>query len=352
VHRKVRPEENSTSSLRGEICRTVKNFNEDFGAVFVREFAQRLRGWPHLSVFPLNAASFGTLVFALWVECKLARFTRKSMKLRRTILTWCVTGIVLTVSAVTRADDFKNFQPRGYVMDRAGIISRENKAQLEALCSEVEQKTGAQLAIVTVKSLDGNEIQPYANELFKQLGIGKKKEDNGVMLLVAPNDRKYWTEVGYGLEPVINDARAGDAGRLMVPYFRQGDYSGGITAAAWQLAKYIADDMGVTLTGAPQFRQAPPGNSNHDSSGTFWLLVIFGVLFFRVLAKAFRGTSGRGGGGGMGTGLLIGSILGSMSGRGRGGWSSGSGGGGWGGGGGFGGFGGGMSGGGGAGGSW
>jgi uncharacterized protein len=274
------------------------------------------------------------------------------MKLRGMILLGCATGLVLAVSAVTRADDFKNFQPTGYVTDRAGIINAQNRSQLEALCAELEQKTGAQLAIVTVKSLDGNEIQPYANDLFKHLGIGKKKEDNGVMLLVAPNDRKYWTEVGYGLEPIINDARAGDAGRLMVPYFRQGDYSSGITAAAWQLAKYIADDKGATLTGAPPLRQPPPAHSSDGSGGTtFWILVFLVILSFRILGRALRNTSGRGGGGGVGTGLLIGSILGSMGGRGRGGWSGG--GGGWGGGGGgFGGFGGGMSGGGGAGGSW
>ena len=87
------------------------------------------------------------------------------------------------------------------------------------------------MAIVTVKSLDGNDIDSYAVDLYKQLGVGQKKDDRGVLLLVAPNDRRYRVEVGYGLEPVINDARAGDAGRLMAPYFRQGDYSSGITAA-------------------------------------------------------------------------------------------------------------------------
>lgn len=271
------------------------------------------------------------------------------MSIRRPRLVWCIAGLVLAVSGVTRAEDIKQIQPAGYVIDLAGILKPDTRKQLEALCTELEQKTGAQLAIVTVKSLDGNEIQPYANDLFQHLGIGKKKQDNGVMLLVAPNDRKYWTEVGYGLEPIINDARAGDAGRLMVPYFRQGDYSSGVTAAAWQLAKYIADDKGVSLTGAPPLRQTPRTNS-HDDSSSFWLLLIVGYLVFRLLRSAIRNTAGRGGGG-LGTGLLVGAILGSMSGRGRGGWGGGSGG--WGGsGGGFGGFGGGSSGGGGAGGSW
>jgi len=269
---------------------------------------------------------------------RIARLARESMRLRRTIQALCVAGLVLAVSGITRGDDFKNFPPTGYITDRAGILNPQTKAQLEALCTELEQKTGAQMAIVTVKSLDGNEIQPYANDLFKQLGIGKKKQDNGVMLLIAPNDRKYWTEVGYGLEPIINDARAGDAGRLMPPYFRKGDYSGGVSAAAWQLAKYIADSKGVTLTGAPP---SPPAQPDEDS-GNLAPFLLLGVLL--VIFLIFRGG---------GSGFLIGAILGSMSGRGRGGWGGGSGGGGWGGGGGgFGGFGGGSSGGGGAGGGW
>jgi uncharacterized protein len=273
------------------------------------------------------------------------------MKVRRTALVSCLAGLVLAVSPITRADDFKNFKPTGYVTDHAGIISAQTKAQLEALCTELEQKTGAQMAIVTVKSLDGNEIQPYANDLFKQLGIGQKKQDTGVMLLIAPNDRKYWTEVGYGLEPIINDARAGDAGRLMTPYFRQGDYNSGITAAAWRLAKYIADDKGVTLTGAPQLRPV----KQHDDSGNLGLWIFLGIILL-VFLMSRSGGSGNNinrRGGGLGSGWWVGPVIGGGWGGSRGGWSSGGGSGGWGGGGGgFGGFGGGGSGGGGAGGGW
>jgi uncharacterized protein len=272
------------------------------------------------------------------------------MKLLGKIVRWCIVVLVLAVSVVTRAEDVKQIRATGYVMDLAGVLKPETKTQLEALCTELEQKTGAQMAIVTVKSLDGNEIQPYANDLFKQLGVGQKKQDNGLMLLVAPNDRKYWTEVGYGLEPIVNDARAGDAGRLIVPYFRRGDYSGGITAAAWQLAKYIADDKGVTLNGMPRMREAPTARERDGGPSGLWILIVVGFLIFRVLGGLMRSASGRGGGG-MGTGFLVGSILGSMLGGRGGGWGGSRGG--WGGGGGgFGGFGGGASGGGGAGGSW
>jgi uncharacterized protein len=274
------------------------------------------------------------------------------MRLRRTILVWCVAWLVAGLAAAAHADDFKNFKPASYVTDRAGILNAETKAALEALCTELEQKTGAQMAIVTVKSLDGNEVEPYANDLFKQFAIGQKKQDNGVMLLVAPNDRKYWTEVGYGLEPIINDARAGDAGRSMTPYFRQGDYNSGVTAAAWKLAKYVADDKGVTLTGAPQLRAV----QHHEDSGNWGIWIFLGIILLVFLLSRSGGSGSninrRGGGGGLGSGWWVGPVVGGGWGGSRGGWGS-SGGGGWGGGGGgFGGFGGGASGGGGAGGSW
>ena len=259
----------------------------------------------------------------------------------------CVACLVLCVAGVTYPDDIKKIRPSGYVTDLAGIIQPQTKTQLEALGTELEQKTGAQMAIVTVTSLDGNDIETYAADLYKQLGIGAKKTNEGVLLLVAPNDRKYRVEVGYGAEPVVNDARAGDAGRLMVPYFRRGDYSGGVTAAAWQLAKNIADDKGVTLSGAPRIRPA----KQQDELGGIGIWIVIGIILFFVLLSSRSGGSGgnisrRGGGG---SGWWIGPMMGGMG----GGWRGGSGGGGWGGGGGgFGGFGGGMSGGGGASGSW
>src|SRR5580700_5567736 len=245
----------------------------------------------------------------------------------------------------TSAEKLKDIHPTGYVTDLAHVITPDAKERLENLCAELEQKTGAQMAIVTVLSLEGETVEQYGNELYKQLGVGSKKESRGVLLLVAPTERKYWTEVGYGLEPVINDARAGDAGRLMRSYFLQGNYSAGVEAAAWQLAKYIADDRGVTLTATPPVRAVRP---RQDESRSFpiWPILIIIFIVIRVFARAVRNTSGRGGGrGGWWIGPMIGGMLGGGVGGGFGGSSSGGGGG-------FGGFGGGSSGGGGAGGSW
>jgi uncharacterized protein len=260
------------------------------------------------------------------------------------------------VACVTLAEKVRDIHPTGYVTDLAGVVKPEIKANLEALCTELEQKTGAQMAIVTVRSLEGESVEQFANDLFKQLGVGSKKDSRGVLLLVAPDEHKYWTEVGYGLEPVINDARAGDAGRLMVPFLKQGDYSDAIHTGAWQLAKYIADDRGATLSAQPVSR-TPQQKEGSGIPLTTWLFLA-AVVFF-VLVRAIGSGGGRRGGGSGGSGLLwflLGMLSNSSSGR-SGGWGSGSsggwGGGGFGGGGGgFGGFGGGSSGGGGAGGSW
>ncbi len=268
----------------------------------------------------------------------------KRMHLSRIVL---ILGLVFLVS-FTAAEDIKQIRPTGYVTDLAGVIGAETKARLETLCAEVEQKTGAQMAIVTVGSLEGESVENYAVDLYKQLGVGSKKDNRGVLLLVAPNERKYRIEVGYGIEPVINDARAGDAGRAMVPFLRQGDYSKAAEIAAWQLARYIAADSGVTLSGQQPAGRIRSRDDNGGIPGIWFLLGL--ILFFIVIASL----SSRGGGPG-GSGLLwfvLGTLLGSSQrssgGRGWGGGGFGGGGGG----GGFGGFGGGSSGGGGASGSW
>ena len=165
------------------------------------------------------------------------------------------------------------------------------------------------MEIVTVRSLEGKSVEEYAVDLFKQLGIGSKKDDRGVLLLLAPNDHKYRIEVGYGLEPVINDARAGDAARAMVPFLRQGDYGDAVETASWQLAKYIADDAHVTLSGEPSVRRMPHRNSG-GASGIFWLFVGL-LILFSFLGRGFRG------GGSGGSGLLW-FLLGMMANSGRG----------------------------------
>jgi len=284
-----------------------------------------------------------------WPYSHLATTFGRCMQKIHLIRTALLPCLLLISTNFWAAEDIKKIHPTGYVSDLAGVIAPEAKTRLEALCTEVEQKTGAQMAILTVQSLEGESVENYAVDLFKQLGVGSKKDNRGVLLLVAPNERKYRIEVGYGLEPVINDARAGDAGRAMVPYLRQRDYGKAAEVGAWQLAKYIADDAGVTLSGLP------PATRNQNGRGNigfpvFWLILGL-FIFFRAISSLAR----RGGSGGSGClWFLLGMFL-SNSGRSSGGgWGGGGfgGGGGDSGSGGFGGFGGGSSGGGGASGDW
>jgi len=236
-------------------------------------------------------------------------------------------------------------KPKDYVSDLAGVMTPEAVQKLNLLAGEVEQKTGAQVAVVTVKSLDGEEASQYANELFKQWGVGGKKDDRGVLILLAPNERKYFTEVGYGLEPILNDAKVGDFGREMVPALKQKDYNGALIVITTRVAQTIAADAGVQLSGVPNI---PQRRASDDRIPAFWVFV--GLFVFIWVMSRIGGRRRR-------RGMFLPWIF-PGGGFGGGGWSSGGGGwsgGGFGGGsgfGGFGGFGGGSSGGGGAGGSW
>jgi uncharacterized protein len=261
--------------------------------------------------------------------------------------------LLVSVLQLGWAEKIADIQAQGYVTDLAQVIDPATRQKIEMLGTELQQKTGAQIAVVTVNSMEGQSREDYAAGLYKHLGVGSKKDDRGVLILIAPKDRQYKIEVGYGLEPVINDARAGDVGRDMVPDLRKGDYSAAALAGATGVAQFIAADAGVQLTGIPQRMARAP-----TKEAPWWLpFVIIGGIFLiiRALSRAGRGGGrGSGGGGGMG-GALPWILLGNSMGRG-GSWGGGFGGssGGWGGGGGggFGGFGGGSSGGGGAGGSW
>jgi uncharacterized protein len=232
-------------------------------------------------------------------------------------------------------------------MRRAGVVDEETTARIEALCTEVDQKTGAQIAVVTVKSLDDQPIENYAHDLFHAIGIGDKKDNRGLLILLSPSEHQYRIEVGRGLEPVIVDARAGDIGRAMVPLLRQGDPSGAIEQAVRQSAQIIAADRGVTLTGLPKYQ---PRNDVGGGVNVVKLVIFLIVVVFFLINAARRG--GGSGGGGVGGLWWLALLANSMSNRdgggGRGGFGGSSGGFG----GGFGGFGGGDSGGGGASGSW
>ena len=270
------------------------------------------------------------------------------LSLRKAVL---LSLLVLALPVGMAADKIASIRATGYVTDLAGVVDSDTTGRIEALCTEVEQKTGAQIAVVTVKSLDNQDVDNYAKDLFKALGVGDKKDKRGILVLLAPNDRKYRIEVGYGLEAIIVDAKAGDIGRSMVPLLRQGDTSGAVEQAVAQVASLIAADRGVTLTGLPRYQPRSVRGDNSISPVAIFAIICVVFLVLRALSHAGRGGGPGVGGGGGGLWWILPMLL-SSGGGGRGDGGGGFGGSSGGFGGGFGGFGGGSSGGGGASGSW
>jgi uncharacterized protein len=275
----------------------------------------------------------------------------KVAAIHRILLGWILLGSAVWVAA----EPVASLHPSNYVNDFAGVLDAGTQARLNDLCRQVDQKAQAQIAVVTVKSVDGQDVVSYTVELYQKWGIGAKKTDRGVLVLLATQDRKYSTRVGYGLEPILPDGKVGGFGREMVPVLRSGDYAGAVTLMTARVASVIAQDAGVTLENQPQF--AAPLRRPAPGSGTGAVVVVLLVIFL-VVIPILRAVFGGGGPrGGAGSGFLSGllwSMLFSNMGGGRGGYGGGGFGGfgGGGGGGGFGGFGGGSTGGGGAGGSW
>ncbi|HYA87391.1 MAG TPA: TPM domain-containing protein [Nitrospirota bacterium] len=226
--------------------------------------------------------------------------------------------------------------PRDYVVDLAGVVPEEIQARLNAYLKELEQRTTAQVLVLTVQSLDGQSIEEFAFNIKEKWKLGQKGKDNGVLIVVAVKDRKYRLEIGYGLESILPDSLVGTIGReYLVPYFRQGDYGSGIYTATVAVASTIASHEGVQITGMPGLRQTPAAHAA-TPFGRFQTIV---VIVFVVIALILFITHPR-------QCFLI--LLASQLGGGRGGWAGGGGFGG----GSFGGGGGGSGGGGGASGGW
>ena len=261
------------------------------------------------------------------------------------ILPLCVAWLFLALSAHAQ-QGLPKTKPAGYVNDFAGVLSSSARTQLEALCTEVDQKAHAQIAVVTVKSLDGKSIEEYAVDLFKQWGIGPKQSDNGILILLAVQDRRNRIEVGYGLEPILPDGKVTGFQREALPYLRVGNYDAALLLMTHRVADVIAQDRGVKLTSSAAIPAPRVSRHSQDSGPGTIAIILFLFFIFFVISNIFR----RGGGrrGGPGGGWWVGPMIGGMMGGGFGGGGFGGGGGG----GGFGGFGGGASGGGGGSVSW
>lgn len=230
----------------------------------------------------------------------------------------------------------------GRVVDQAGILSPTTEAALEPKLADLEAKSGIQL-VATVSSLQGQEIEPYANELFRAWKLGEADKNNGVLLLVAPNERRVRIEVGYGLEGTLTDALSKVIiTNAITPRFKAGDFDGGVTRG-------VDDIITVLTTDASEWEARPDLRLDRqpDTGPPDWLVFggFFAFVALFIISPGFRRLVSN---------VLLALMISSGNGRssGRGPYSGGRGGGSWGGGGGGFSGGGGSSGGGGASGGW
>src|SRR6266480_2210328 len=178
------------------------------------------------------------------------------------------TAIVVSLCATLTALAAKPPELTGRIVDQADIIPAATRSTIEPKLADLETKSGIQLVVATVNSLDGEEIEPYANELFRSWKLGEKTKNNGVLLLVAPKERRVRIEVGYGLEGTLTDA----LGKVIIanaitPRFKTGDFAGGI-------ARGVDDIITVLTTDASEWEQRPSLRLDKDqqTDPTSWIL--------------------------------------------------------------------------------
>src|SRR5512144_2978702 len=183
----------------------------------------------------------------------------------------CLTAAIVALLFAIATSFALNFPAlSGRVVDQANIIQPATRSAIEERLAELEAKSGIQIAVATVGSLEGQDIEPYANELFRNWKLGEKTKNNGVLLLVAPNERRVRIEVGYGLEGTLTDALSKIIiSNAIAPRFKAGDYGGGI-------ARGVNDVITVLTTDASEWQKRPSlrVDSEQAQDPTNWALIL------------------------------------------------------------------------------
>src|SRR5580765_8631795 len=163
---------------------------------------------------------------------------------------------VVCLGVALPAESVNQLKPSGYVNDFAGVIDASSSEAIRNISEQIDKKAKAQIAVVTVHSLDGSDIESYASNLYKAWGIGPKSSNRGVLILLAIDDHRRRIEVGYGLEPILPDGKVGGFGREAVPLLKQGEYDAAVRLLTERVAQTIAADAGVTI--GTSAARAPP----------------------------------------------------------------------------------------------
>lgn len=222
----------------------------------------------------------------------------------------CLLTFFFLFLASIQAFCFEALNFNGFILDEANVISPENEIALNQVLYELQTKTKADVAVVTLKTLQGEAIEDVSLKIARENKLGDKKLNNGALILVVPNDRKARIEIGYGFEGALNDSKAGRIlDEYMIPYFKEENYEEGIIKGTLVLASEIAESYGVKLSFD---KPVPP--EREDNSDILFIIILLLLLFmggpggfiFFGLPGGFRGGGSSGirfgGGGGFGGG--------------------------------------------------
>jgi uncharacterized protein len=196
--------------------------------------------------------------------------------------------LLLLLAGPASAQDFPKLT--GRVVDAANIIPDSDEAALTQKLETLETASSRQLVVATVPSLQGYDIADYGYQLGRSWGIGQKGANNGMILLVAPNERKVRIDVGYGLEPIMTDALSHQIiTRQILPRFKAGDYPGGINAGADAIIGQLQAPLEQAEQKALAAQQAQRQRGGSGGGGSIFPLVFWGIVFVFVILPMLRG---------------------------------------------------------------
>jgi uncharacterized protein len=235
------------------------------------------------------------------------------MLYKNNLFVFTIIIISLFASSIWAFDSVDIPVPKMHVNDRVNIIDNQTKSRLNAFLSELETKTGAQMIVLTVKTTDGMPIDQFSIDLANKWKLGQFGQNNGILMVISKDDRKYRIEVGSGLERILTNNFCEEIGKaLFIPNFRNGNYNEGIYQGTVAIVNKIAKDSDVTITGAPQRIHLPRRRSTGLSYLPILLIFILplllggsrrsrrhwgGMPFFMMMPFMFGGFGGHRGGG-------------------------------------------------------
>lgn len=215
------------------------------------------------------------------------------MKLNRLKTILIVLALLTLVSSAVIADDFQLPKPNKYfyVYDEVGVIGKNTANYIIQVNEQLYDKTGSQIVVAVVNSLQNRTEQEFAVALFREWGVGNKDKNNGVLILVAPNEKRLWIEVGYGLEGALPDGKVGEIrDKEIFPYFKDGDFENGILNGFNSILSVIANeyDIDYNTNGAPNYEDS---RTDKKDIGIFRniknILIVIGIVLFLILDQIF-----------------------------------------------------------------